>query len=122
MENSGQEKAACRLLKDERVDHALPCQSSPWRTRKHDRVRDSLARQMRKVGATADLERATPQWSRRYMDELGADKIRVARIDVVATVQGRDELQMAGRSITVRPRTHSDLIPWAQKIEFESCK
>ena len=23
---------------------------------------------------------------------------------------------------TVRPRTHSDLIPWAQKIEFESCK
>ena len=23
---------------------------------------------------------------------------------------------------TVRPKTHSDLIPWAQKIEFESCK
>ena len=25
-------------------------------------------------------------------------------------------------SDTVRPRTHSGLIPWAQKIEFESCK
>ena len=24
--------------------------------------------------------------------------------------------------VAVRPRTHSDLIPWAQKIEFESCK
>ena len=23
---------------------------------------------------------------------------------------------------TVRPKTPSDLIPWAQKIEFESCK
>ena len=28
----------------------------------------------------------------------------------------------AERVVTVRPRTHSDLIPWAQKIEFESCK
>ena len=27
-----------------------------------------------------------------------------------------------GEIDTVRPRTHSDLIPWAQKIEFESCK
>ena len=24
--------------------------------------------------------------------------------------------------ITVRPKNNSDLIPWAQKIEFESCK
>ena len=24
--------------------------------------------------------------------------------------------------LTVPPETHSDLIPWAQKIEFESCK
>ena len=23
---------------------------------------------------------------------------------------------------TVRPKTPSDIIPWAQKIEFESCK
>ena len=26
------------------------------------------------------------------------------------------------RRITVRPKKPSDLIPWAQKIEFESCK
>ena len=30
--------------------------------------------------------------------------------------------QGASVFVTVPPETHSDLIPWARKIEFESCK
>ena len=43
-------------LKDEKGDRTLACQGSPWRTRIHNRVRDSLARQLRRIGATVDLE------------------------------------------------------------------
>ena len=67
-------------LKDEKGDHPLACQRSPWRTRIHDRVRDSLARQLRRMGATVDLERVAPQWSKRCRDQSGMEKIRVARI------------------------------------------
>ena len=55
-------------------------------TRLRDTARDSLARQIQRIGATADLERVAPQWSKRSEDKHGTDKIRVARIDVVATV------------------------------------
>ena len=51
----------CGMLKDEKGYHALACQRSPWRTRIHDRVRDSLARQLRRMVATVDLERVAPQ-------------------------------------------------------------
>ena len=43
------------------------------------------------MGATADMERAAPQWSKQHNDRHGADKIRVARTDVVATIPVRDE-------------------------------
>ena len=42
------------------------------------------------MGATADMERVAPQWSKQYKDKHGAEKIRVARIDVVAPVQETD--------------------------------
>ena len=51
----------CGMLKDEKGEHTLACQRSPWRTRIHDRVRDSLARQLRRMGATVDLKRVAPQ-------------------------------------------------------------
>ena len=38
-------------------------------------------------------ERVASQWLHQFKDEHGVDKIRVARIDVVATTLGRDELQ-----------------------------
>ena len=49
-------------------------------------------RQLRWMGATVDLERVAPQWSKRYRDQSGMEKIRVARIDAVATVPGSNEL------------------------------
>ena len=54
----------CGTFKDERGDHTLVCERSRWRTRIHDRVRDSLARQLRRMGATVDMERVAPQWSK----------------------------------------------------------
>ena len=57
-------------------------------TRIHDRVRDSLAKQLRRMGATVDLERVAPQWSKKYKDNEGNDEYRFARIDVVATILG----------------------------------
>ena len=80
----GQEEARiceCGTIRDEMGDHVLSCQKSPWRTRIHDRVRDCLARQLRRMGATVDLERVAPQWSRKYRDSNGTDKIKTARID-----------------------------------------
>ena len=91
------------MLKDERGDHTLACQRSPWRTRIHDRVRDSLARQLRRMGATVDLERAAPQWSKRYRDQNGTETIRVARFDVVATIPGSNELPWL--DVTIRRPT-----------------
>ena len=55
------------------------------------------------MGATADLERGAREWSKRCKDEHGTDKIRVARIDVVATVLERDELQWL--DLTIRRPT-----------------
>ena len=66
-------------------------------------VRDSVARQMRRMGAPADMERVAPQWSKQYKDKRGADEYRVARIDVVATIPGRDELQWL--EVTIRRPT-----------------
>ena len=93
----------CGAVRDEMGDHILTCQKSPWRTRIHDRVRDCIARQLRKMGATVDLERVAPQWSKKYKDSNGADKIRTARIDVVATIPGSNELQWL--DITIRRPT-----------------
>ena len=73
---------------------SLACQRSPWRTRIHDSVRDSLARQLHRMGATVDLERVAPQLSKRCRDNNGTVKIRVVRIDVVATIAGSNELQL----------------------------
>ena len=90
-------------LKDERGDHTLACQRSQWSTRIHDRVRDNLARQLRRMGATVDLERVAPQWSKRYRDQNGMEKTRVTRIDVVATVPGSNELRWL--DVTIRRPT-----------------
>ena len=81
-------KCECGMFKDKRGDHTLACQKSPWRTRIHDRVRDSLARQLLRMGATVDLEGGAPQWSKRHRHKNGAEKTKVARIDVVATIPG----------------------------------
>ena len=40
-----------------------------------------------------DLERGAPQWWKRHRDQSGTEKIRVARIDAVATIPGSNELQ-----------------------------
>ena len=64
----------CGAIRDELGDHILSCQKSPWRTRIHDRVRDCLARRLRRMGATVDLDRVAPQWSRKYRDSDGTDK------------------------------------------------
>ena len=93
----------CGVIRDEMGDHALSCQKSQWRTRIHDRVRDCLARQLRRMGATVDLERVAPQWSRKYRDSNGTDKIKTARIDVVATIPGSNELQWL--DVTIRRPT-----------------
>ena len=76
----------CGAIKDEMGDHTLSCQKSPLRTRIHDRVRDCLAKQLRKMGATVDLERVAPQWSKKYRGNDGIDRIKTARIDVVTTM------------------------------------
>ena len=88
----------CGMLKDEQGDHTLAGQRSPWRTRIHDRVRDSLARQLRRMGATVDLERVAPEWSKRYRDRSG-----IARIDAIATIPGSNELQWL--DVTIRRPT-----------------
>ena len=93
----------CGALKDQLGDHTLSCQKSPWRTRIHDRVRDCMAKQLRKMGATVDLERVAPQWSRKYRGNDGCERIRTARIDLVATIPGLNELQWL--DITIRRPT-----------------
>ena len=98
----------CGAIRDEMGDHILPCQKSPWRTRIHDRVRDCLARQLRKMGATVDLERVAPQWSRKYKDRNGTDKIKTARLDVVATIPGSNELQWLDITIS-RPTAQTNV-------------
>ena len=52
------------------------------------------------MGATVDLERVAPQWSKRYRDQSGMEKIRVARTDFVATIPGSNELQWL--DVTIR--------------------
>ena len=93
----------CGVIRDELGDHVVSCQRNPWRTRIHDRVRDCLAKQLRKMDATVDLERVAPQWSRKYRDNEGNDKIKTARIDVVATIPGSHELQWM--DVTIRRPT-----------------
>ena len=84
---------ACGMMRSEERDHTLACPKNPWGPRIHDRVRDSLAKQLRRMGATVDLERVAPQWSKKNKHNEGSDEYRVARIDVVATIPGSDELQ-----------------------------
>ena len=90
----------CGMNKDEMGDHTLSSQKCPWRTRIHDRVRDCHAKQLRKMGATVDLERVAPQWAKKYKGNDGIGRIRTARIDVVATIPGSNELQWL--DITIR--------------------
>ena len=96
-------RCECGALRDQLGDHILSCQKSPWRKRIHDRVRDCLAKQLRKMGATFDLERVAPQWSRKYRGNDGYERIRTARIDLVATIPGLNELQWL--DITIRRPT-----------------
>ena len=79
---------ACGMMRSEERDHTLACPKNPWGPRIHDRVRDGLAKQLRRMGATVDLERVAPQWSKKYKYKEGNDEYRVARIDVVATILG----------------------------------
>ena len=62
-----------------------------------------LARQLRRMGVTVDMERVAPQWSKRYRDASGTEKITVARIDLVATIPGSNELQWL--DVTIRRPT-----------------
>ena len=55
------------------------------------------------MGATVDLERVAPQRSKRYRDQSGMEKIRVARIDAVATILGSNELRWL--DVTIRRPT-----------------
>ena len=41
---------------------------------------------------------------------------------VFLVLQNTQEEVGEEKTVTVRPKNNSDLIPWAQKIEFESCK
>ena len=66
----------CGMLKDEKGDHTLACQRSPWRTRNHDRVRDNFAgwvpqltwRESHRSGRS-DTE-TRPEWKRSGWREL----------------------------------------------------
>ena len=103
----------CGMNKDEMGDHTLSCQKCPWRTRIHDRVRDCLAKQLTKMGATVDLERVAPQWAKKYKGNDGIERIRTARIDVVATIPGSNELQWL--DITIRRPTAQTNVTEAAK-------
>ena len=100
LKTEGSKICQCGMLKDENVTTHWHVKEFRGRTRIHDRVRDSLARQLRRVGATVDLERVAPQWSKRYRDQNGMEKIRLARIDVVATIPVSNELQWL--DVTIR--------------------
>ena len=81
----------CGLLKDERG-------TTGWRVRRtlaghEDRVRDSVAGQIRRMGELLTWKESPPQWSKEYKDTRGTYKHRLSRIDVVPTIPGRDELQ-----------------------------
>ena len=103
----------CGMNKDEMGDHTLSCQKCPWRTRIHDRVRDCLAKQLRRMGATVDLERVAPQWAKKYKGNDGIERIRTARIDVVATIPGSNERQWL--DITIRRPTAQTNVTKAAK-------
>ena len=55
------------------------------------------------MGGTVDLERVAPQWSKRHRDQNGIEKDRVARVDVVATIPGSNELPWL--DVTIRSLT-----------------
>ena len=95
LKNSRYANAACLKTKEE---------TTHWPAREvRGEFEDSLARQLRRMGATVDLEGVAPQWSKRYRDQNGMETIRVARIDVVATIPGSNELQWL--DVTIRRPT-----------------
>ena len=70
----------------------LAYQRYPWGTIITNRVGDRLARQLRKMGATVDLERTAPQRTTTTQDENGNSRSKFAQIYIVVTIPGRDEL------------------------------
>ena len=104
----------CGAHKDQLGDHTLICQKSPRRTRIHDRVRDCMAKQLRKMGATVDLERVAPQWSKKYKGNDGSERIKTARIDLVVTVPGLNELQWLDITIR-RPTAQTNVVGAAER-------
>ena len=78
----------CGMLKDEKGDHTGVPKKSVENTI-HDRVRDGLARQVRRMGPTVDLERVAPQLVETIQGFRAARKrYEFARIDAVATIPG----------------------------------
>ena len=71
------------FLKDEKGATRWRVRRALGETRIQDRVRDSAARRLRRMGATADMEKDTPQWSDQFKDKQGRDTYRDARIHVV---------------------------------------
>ena len=63
-------------MRDMRGDFMLACRRSPWRLIIHNSLRDRLAQQLRRMGATVDPER----W------------FKPPQIDVVTTIPGKDGL------------------------------
>ena len=96
----------CGMKRNEK-DHTLASQRIPWRTRIHNRARDCLSQQLRKMGATVDLERRAPQWTMMTQDEKGHSRSKLAQIDILV-ILGRDELDWL--DVTIRRWTSSQLV------------
>ena len=54
---------ACLEERLEERGYTLAYQRIPWRTRRHNRVRDRLVQQLGNMRAAVDMERTAPQWT-----------------------------------------------------------
>ena len=104
----------CGILKDENGDHTVACQKRHWRTRIHDRVRDSVAGQLRRKGAAADTESVAPQRSKQFKDKQSERQVQIGE-DRCCGHNSRDELQCL--DITIRRPTAAtsvEVANWAE--------
>ena len=77
------------MRKDTERTKPPACQRNRLRTMIHNRVRDKLAHQLSRMGATVDLERSAPLWTTRLKSARGEPgRFKLAHIDVGASRSG----------------------------------
>ena len=68
-QNTSREGVVCGALHELDQHHAIACERGPARTRRHDRIRDLLARWLAKrAPGLVQTEQTAPQWTRRRRD------------------------------------------------------